>query len=89
MSIKIRLMTGNFLGNGADSEAVAKTIESVRPDVVPAQELGPKPAEVFSAMYPYHFSIRAWTIPAGESPPGFPGGLALSPSETVRYPGPV
>lgn len=55
MSIKIRLMTGNFLGDSADPIALKEMIERIQPDILLAQELGPETALVISDVYPHHF----------------------------------
>jgi endonuclease/exonuclease/phosphatase (EEP) superfamily protein YafD len=54
MTIQIRLMTANLLGEETDPDALSQLLERIQPDIFLAQELGPRAAPVISSFYQFH-----------------------------------
>lgn len=54
MDSVLRLMTANLLHDRCDVDHFASVVEDLEPDIVVAQELGPRCAEVLKGIYPNH-----------------------------------
>lgn len=54
MAASFRLMTANLLHDRCDISDFARLLESVAPDIVACQELGPYCADVVASAYPNH-----------------------------------